>query len=79
MTRVQILPGPAFGTQWSMVTSPHVNVPATQTLHNANLLYQEAHDWIKWTKGGFSLLFCPRMRSFDLAQWYDLGHEMLET
>ena len=56
-------------------------VPATPTLPDANLRYEGALDWRKWTKGGCSFLLCPR--SFDqavmVAQWYDLRLEPRET
>ena len=28
--------------------------------HTANLRYQDALDWRKWTKGGWDFPFCPR-------------------
>ena len=45
---------PALGKQWSH--DYPIDVPATPTLPNANLRYQEALDWSKWTKGGCSFL-----------------------
>ena len=36
---------------------------------DANLRYQEALDWRKWTKGGCSFLLCPR--SFDRAPGFE--------
>ena len=54
---------------------------AGPTTPDANLRYQDALDWRKWTKGGCSFLLCPR--SFDravmVAQWYDLRLETRET
>ena len=43
---------PALGKQWSRYYL--IDVPATPTLPDANLCYQEALDWRKWTKGGCS-------------------------
>ena len=62
---------PAFGKQWSR--DDPIDFPATTTLPDGNLRYQEALDWRKWSNGGCSFLLLPR--SFDravmVAHWYD--------
>ena len=40
---------PTLGKQWSR--DYPIDIPATPTLPYANLRYQEALDWRKWTKG----------------------------
>ena len=43
----------------------------TPTLPDANLRYQDAPDWRKWTKGGWKFPFCPRSfeKAVMVAKW----------
>ena len=54
-TRVRTLP-------WA--SSGHVTTRSTPTLPDANLRYQEAFDWRKWTKGGCSFLLLSESAQF---------------
>ena len=56
--------GPALGKHGHVTTLPANPGP---TLPDANLRYQDALDWRKWTKGrlGWDFPFCPR--SFEKA------------
>ena len=56
---------PALGKQWSR--DYQIDVPATTTLPDANLRYQEALDCCKWTKGGCSFLLLSAQFQVDRA------------
>ena len=47
---------PALGKQWSR--DYPIDIPVTLALLDANLRYQEALDWRKWTKGGWTTGGC---------------------
>ena len=65
--------GPALGTQWSR--DYLIDVPATSTLPNANLRYQEALDWLKWTKEDAAAISC--LSIFDMVTLRHLYGDIL--
>ena len=60
---------PALRKQWSRDFP--ADVPAVPTLPDADLRYQAALDWRKWTNGGCSFRLCQR--SFDRAVMVEEG------